>query len=121
MKLTKQQISELKRVELNRLMIWLYCDKIPEYYGLYNVEDNGLNIDVDLGEYLTVDFLSDWNLLIPLVVGSEIEHGHVIGSQGAHYAIYLTPYIESKVLEVSRDKSLQRAYCEALVYLKVGV
>ena len=110
MKLTKQQISELTDTQLNRAML-------DNYMSYWNSDKDILKA-VQKGEF---NYLENWSLLMPLVVENELEHGHIIGSQGAHYAIYLTPYIGSKVLEVSRDKSLQRAYAEALVYLKVGV
>ena len=122
MKLTKQQISELTDTQLNRAVIWCYPPNLSRYELLSGIQDDGEIIL--MGSYedtVYYDYLEDWNLLMTLVVENEIEHGHIIGSQGAHYAIYLTPYIESKVLEVSRGKSLQRAYAEALVYLKVGV
>jgi len=54
MKLTREQISQLSDVELNRAMIWCYPDK-RNYDGYYD-------------EYMGYDYLTDYNLTMPLAI-----------------------------------------------------
>lgn len=124
MKLTKQQISELTDTQLNRAMIWCYPDQPAltfrgaATYKYGGIKDPvGVHIAIpDVGrfdELVYVNFLEDWNLLMPLVVENRIEY--TIDYMGC-----ITIYSDDGAL-VSLSESLQRAYCEALVYLKVGV
>jgi hypothetical protein len=53
MKLTREQISKLSDTELNRAMVWCYPDS-KNYDGYYD-------------EYMGYDYLTDYNLTMPLL------------------------------------------------------
>jgi hypothetical protein len=60
-------VSKLSKVELNRAMIWCYGDLHPTI-DLVGVEDFGNKILIDMGEGYdySPDYLTDYNLTMPL-------------------------------------------------------
>jgi len=123
MKLTKQQISELTDTQLNRAMVWCYPDQPAlTFRGAATYKYGGIKDPIGahivipdvsrFDELVDVDFLEDWNQLMPLVV----QHRFFVETKYdlSEHGVLLNG-------EIFSNKSLQRAYCEALVYLKVGV
>lgn len=112
MKLTKQQISELTDTQLSRAMIWLY---VTRWTYIYKDDFDLITAGLRRSEGWMTSYLEDWDKLMPLVVENELEHEWL--STGKHQDINIFNLTSQLTNTVG---TLQRAYCEALVYLKVG-
>lgn len=64
MKLTREQVSQLGKVELNRAMAWCYPPKDSVIY-------NGA-IDMYLSRYRSLDYLNSYDLTMPLAIKHQI-------------------------------------------------
>lgn len=103
-----KQPHEMTYTELNRAMIWLYIEKLPPYVKDCFIEDNGGVLQIDLVECMwDVDFLSDWNLMMPLAVKSNI---------GCNFSSKES-YVEHRLTynTYSYSDNPLRAICEVLV------
>tara|TARA_R110000824_G_scaffold335766_1_gene522298 strand:+ start:207 stop:533 length:327 start_codon:yes stop_codon:yes gene_type:complete len=103
-------VSELTDVELNRAMIWLY----PLWGSIWMVDQTGDQMIERKGWSTRVDYLTDWNLTMPLAV----EHKIMLDFEPD------TEYDEVTVYNVicsiySQNKNPLRAICEVLVMIKV--
>lgn len=96
MKLTREQVSKLSDVELNRAMIWCYPPK-----GYHFHADRVRHWLLPEGK---VDYLTDYNLTMPLVFN--------IGSR------YILSSIPAYQLSKGKaDKNPLRAICEVLLMI----
>jgi len=65
----EMNVSELSDVEIERAMAWLYCKRHTYIY-----KDNGGRIDFGLRRFEGWrDYLTDYNLTMPLAVEHELE------------------------------------------------
>ena len=92
-------VSELTDTELNRAMIWLYppSDSVT-YSG---------DIDMYLSRYRSMDYLSSYDLTMPLAVENELDMDFDTGL----WQIY------APSASYSKNKNLIRAICETLVMI----
>jgi hypothetical protein len=111
-------VSKLSEVELNRAMIWCYGDLHPTI-DLSGIEDFGDKILIDMGEGYdySPDYLTDWNLTMPLAVDNDIS---IINTKGVIYAG--NNLKAQKGFSVTVDNGAQntnplRAICEVLVMM----
>ena len=100
--MTPEQVSALSDVELNRAMIWLY----PREHMFWQDDNTGSCLEVEFDSIFMVDYLTDYNLTMPLAVENglsvDLKHGTVLTDKLTHYS----------------DKNPLRAICEAPVLIK---
>lgn len=97
MKLTREQVSQLSDVELNRAMIWCYPDK-RNYDGYYD-------------EYMGYDYLTDYNLTMPLAFENKLS----IFEELDLYAVEAAP-LNQFIIRLANKNPL-RAICEVLLMI----
>ena len=108
-------VSALTDVELNRAMIWLY----PLWGSIWMVDQTGDQMINRKGWSTRVDYLTDWNLTMPLAVENGIS---IINTKGVVHAG--NNLKAQKGFSVTMDNGAQntnplRAICEVLVMIKM--
>jgi hypothetical protein len=100
MKLTREQISNLTDVELNRAMVWLYppCFDIDDYSVVIEAR-------YEIGK---VNYLSDYNLTMPLFIENYLSISPFYDGSG---------WVCDRWDGYSADKTFLRAICELLVMI----
>lgn len=111
-------VSKLSNVELNRAMIWLYGGLHPTI-DLVGVEDFGNKILIDMGEGYdySPDYLTDWNLTMPLAFENNIS---IINESGECWAGTDATVGDGPCIYMENDtinKNPLRAICEVLVMI----
>ena len=96
-------VSKLTDVELNRAMIWCY----PLWGSIWMVDQTGAQMIERRGWINSVDYLTDWNLTMPLAVDNHLD----MDFDGEMWRIY------GPSSSYSKHKILIRAICEALVMI----
>ena len=102
MKLTLKQISKLSDTELNRAMIWLYSN-VTNMYQIV-MHDDFIYVDYDSDN--AINYLSDYNLTMPLAFSNWLTIGFFNDSA----------YVDSDGLDAVSANPL-RAICEVLVVI----
>tara|TARA_R110002074_G_scaffold121968_1_gene256468 strand:- start:2124 stop:2441 length:318 start_codon:yes stop_codon:yes gene_type:complete len=102
--MSKEQVSALNDTELNRAMIW--CYPVSGYCFMYAGHVyNGVSIELDR----KLDYLSDYNLTMPLAVENNLGIEFMAVTRCEDYSSY----------KVSVNKNPLRAICEVLVMIKL--
>ncbi len=133
MKLTREQVSALTATELNRAMIWCYGDSHPTIY-LVGVEDFGNKIFIDMGEGYdySPNYLTDYNLTMPLLESNRVSLINISGTTQwfscnnvSFENICMSPDGSDNGLSCMDASNLQyntkplRAICEVLLMIKM--
>jgi len=110
--MTPEQVSALSDNELNRAMIWLFCNEFKEGYPeLEFIEDSGSVVSMDLGEYTwEPNYIEDYNLTMPLALDAALDIE----------LMTITRVSEGYDGKVARNKNPLRAICECLVLIALG-
>jgi len=124
-KLTREQVSQLSDVELNRGMAWLFAEHVAvtilgggTYKYTSGISDrNGTNLSIfAYDDHESIDFLTDYNLTMPLVIKHKILHSiHYCASGLDNKPIYKACGQLKCRTESEYCPTLLRAYCECLV------
>ena len=109
-------VSELSDVELNRAMIWLY----PLWGSIWMVDQTGDQMIERKGWINRVDYLTDWNLTMPLAFenGLSIKMPDIDFDLTGAVTKYLTGTTDLYCDFIGTESPL-RAICEVLVMIKM--
>jgi len=110
MKLTREKVSQLSDVELNRAMIWYYPPKDSVIY-------NGA-IDMYLSRYRSLDYLNSYDLTMPLAFSSGIgiKPPSYMNPVYTVYQDYIIPDVGCRSRSAYNINPL-RAICEVLLMI----
>ena len=109
MKLTREQISGLSDIELNRAMIWCYP---PSRTVTYIDQSNVLRYYIESRWKLDpANYLTDYNLTMPMVFSNNLA---VIPCMTGRYLV--TRYAGTENVEAANKRPL-RAICEVLLLI----
>lgn len=119
-KLTREQVSQLSDVELNRGMAWLYGESISDNFPeLEFVEDNGKVLEMDLVYgYWEINYLTNYNLTMPLAIEHEVQLLTGQGQSCWHIAKKQYYDYDGPISSISVGTNLPlRAICEVLLMI----
>jgi len=103
MKLTREQVSQLSDVELNRAMIWLH----PPKNRVWNCDCSHSCNEIWSGGY-QLSYMDDYNLTMPLAIKYELE---------ADFSTIITEVSHPSIGGSVSNSNPLRAICEVLLMI----